>query len=201
MRALIFSFGLSLLLAACVATPDVRPSAAPIGAYKLDKNHASLILRLSHSAGLSMFTARFDDFDATLDFDPDAPEQSRLSVVIEAASINTGMEDFDRKLAGTKNLLDAKAHPQIRFTSSTITRTGPQEGVVTGNLTLRGVSQPITLNVHFNGSARDPLRGAQVLGFSADGHFSRSAFGANAWSAFGIGDEIVVHIEAEFLKT
>ncbi|PHS28990.1 MAG: polyisoprenoid-binding protein [Robiginitomaculum sp.] len=201
MRALLISFGLFLLLAACVPTPDVRPAAAPKGAYTLDKNHASLILRLSHSGGLSMFTARFDDFDASLDFDPDTPENSQLSVVIEAASINTGMADFDHKLAGTRNLLDAKAYPQILFTSSTITRTGPQDGAVTGILTLRGVSQPITLNVHFNGGARDPLRGAQVLGFSADGHFSRSAFGANAWSAFGVGDEIIVHIEAEFLKT
>jgi len=201
MRTFILSFGLFLLLAACVPTPDVQPAAAPSGQYTLDKNHASLILRLSHSAGLSLFTARFDDFDAILDFNPDAPEQSRLSVVIEAASINTGMADFDRKLAGTKNLLAAKTHPKIRFISSAITQTGPQDGKVTGILTLRGVSQPITLDVHFNGSARDPLRRAQVIGFSADGHFSRRAFGANAWSAFGVGDEIIVHIEAEFLKT
>ncbi|MDQ7018394.1 MAG: YceI family protein [Robiginitomaculum sp.] len=201
MRAFMLSIALCLWLTGCVATPDPLPAAAPRGDYTLDKNHASLILRLSHGGGLSLFTARFDDFDATLDFNPDSPEQSHLSVVIETASINTGMADFDRKLAATKNLLDASAHPQIRFVSTTITRTGPQNGEVTGILTLRGVSQPITLNVHFNGTAHDPLRGAQVIGFSADGHFSRQAFGANAWSAFGVGDEIMVHIEAEFLKT
>jgi len=201
MRAFMLSIALCLWLTGCVATPDPLPAAAPKGAYKLDKNHASLILRLSHGGGLSMFTARFDDFDAILDFNPDTPEQSHLSVIIETASINTGMADFDRKLADTKNLLDARAHPQIRFASTTITRTGPQNGTVTGILTLRGVSQPITLDVQFNGGARDPLRGAYVVGFSADGHFSRQAFGANAWSAFGVGDEITVHIEAEFVKT
>ncbi len=194
-------FGFCLLLAACITAPDPIPSAAPHGAYTLDKSHASLILRLEHGAGLSMFTARFDDFDAVLDFDPNQPEKSRLSVVIETASINTGMAEFDKKLAGTKNLLDANAHPQIRFVSTDIILNGPQDGTVSGQLTLRGISQVVTLLVHFNGSARDPLRGAQVLGFSADGQFSRSTFGANAWSNFGVGDEIKIHIEAEFLKT
>ncbi len=160
-----------------------------------------MILRLSHGAGLSMFTARFDDFDAALDFNADSPEESRLSVVIQTASINTGMADFDQKLAGTKNLLDAKAHPQIRFSSSAITMTGTLSGTVSGILILRGVSQPITLNVTYNGSAKDPLRRASVLGFSANGQFSRKAFGANAWSNFGVGDTIHVQIEAEFLRT
>ena len=201
MRIVLGLISLLFLLSACVATPDINPVSAPRGAYTLDPKHASLILRLSHGAGLSLFTARFDDFDAVLDFDPQAPEKSRLSVAIQTASINTGMADFDQKLVGTKNLLDGKSHPQILFTSTAITQTGPQDGKVEGLLNLRGVTQPVTLKVHFNGQARDPLRRAQVLGFSADAEFSRSAFGADAWSNFGVGDTIFVHIEAEFLKT
>jgi len=165
------------MLAACVATPDLVPTSAPKGAYTLDKNHASLILRLSHGGGLSMFTARFDDFDAVLDFNPAAPEKSSLSVVIETASLSTGMADFDQKLIHTKNLLDGQAHPQILFTSTEITLTGPQDGEVRGILTLRGVTKPIMMTVHFNGQARDPLRRAQVLGFSAKAEFSRADFG------------------------
>ncbi len=185
----------------CVTAPDPAPAAAPKGTYKLDPAHASLILRLGHGKGLSQFTARFDDFDAALEFDAAHPQNSRLSVVIETASISTGMTAFDEKLARTKNLLDAKAHPQIRFQSSNITKTGPQSGEVTGDLTLRGITHPITLLVHYNGRAYDPLRGGQVAGFSADGTFSRGQFGADAWSNFGVGDTISVHIEAEFIKT
>jgi polyisoprenoid-binding protein YceI len=192
---------LVLLISACAIAPDLEPAVAPKGEYRLDPDHASLVLRLSHGSGLSMFTARFDDFDAALDFDPKQPANSRLSAVIQTASINTGVAGFDQKLADTKNLLDASAHPQISFQSTTITRTGPQDGRVDGLLTLRGISKPVTLNVRFNGSARDPLRGKQVLGFSADGQFLRSDFGADAWSNFGVGDVIKIHIEAEFLKT
>jgi len=200
MRIALSLIGIIVFLSACAVTPDINPVSAPSGAYKLDPKHASLILRLSHGSGLSLFTARFDDFDAALDFNPQTPEKSHLSVVIETASINTGMADFDQKLIGTKNLLDGKTHPKILFTSTTITQTGPQDGKAKGMLTLRGVTQPITLDVHFNGQARDPLRRAQVLGFSAKAEFSRSAFGADAWSNFGVGDKISVHIEAEFLK-
>lgn len=192
---------LCALLAACVNTPDPEVAAAPQGAYRLDKNHASLILRLSHGKGLSRFTARFDDIDAALDFNPQEPQMSRLSVVIAADSIDTGMAGFDKKLAGTKALLDAKAHPQILFSSTAIAVNGAADGQVTGMLTLRGVTRPVTLDVHYNGSAYDLLRGAQVLGFSATGAFSRADFGADAWSSLGVGDKISVHIEAEFLKT
>ncbi|PHS28436.1 MAG: polyisoprenoid-binding protein [Robiginitomaculum sp.] len=201
MRIALSFIGILFLFSACAVTPDVSPASAPRGAYRLDPKHASLILRLSHGSGLSQFTARFDNFDAALDFDPMAPEKSRLSVVIETSSINTGMAGFDQKLVGTKNLLDGKAHPKILFTSTDIALTGPQDAEVKGVLTLRGVTQPITLNVHFNGQARDPLRRVQVLGFSAKAEFSRSAFGADAWSNFGVGDRVSVHIEAEFLKT
>ncbi len=189
------------LLAACVSTPDVVPAAAPQGAYKLDKTHASLIVRISHGKGLSQFTARFDEFDAALDFDPATPQNSKLSVTISAASINTGMADFDKKLASNAGLLDADAYPQISFESTQITRTDAQSGQVTGMLTWRAITKPVTLNVRFNGSAHDILRGGEVLGFSANGIFSRSEFGANAWSNFGVGDTISVQIEAEFLKT
>ncbi len=190
-----------VLLAACVNTPEPEVAAASKGAYRLDKNHASLILRLSHAKGLSQFTARFDSVDAALDFDPQQPQDSRLSVVIAADSIDTGMPAFNKKLAATKNLLDARAHPQILFHSTAIRVTGANAGLVTGLLTLRGISHPVTLNVHYNGSAFDPLRGTRVLGFSATGAFSRAAFGADAWSSFGVGDTISIHIEAEFLKT
>ncbi len=186
-------------LASCVSVPDTDLSTAKGGAYRLDPDHASLIWRVGHAKGLSRFTGRFDGLQASLDFNPQDPAHSALDVRITAASVNTGVgAAFDEKIANT--VFDAKTHPQIHFQSTGITVTENQTGTVTGALSFRGISRPVTLNVHFNGSAFDPLRGAQVLGFSAHGRFNRSDFGANAWSAFGVGDEVEIEIEAEFLK-
>jgi polyisoprenoid-binding protein YceI len=188
------------LVSACVSTPSIAPTAAPSGDYRLDPQHASLVWRIGHANGLSRYTARFDRFDAALVFDPTAPEAARLEVVIEAASVNTGLPAFDEKLAAADDVFDADTHPQIRFVSTKIEPTGPATGRVSGNLTLRGQTAPVTLEVTYNGGVFDPLRGADAIGFSATGAFDRTVFGADAWTSFGVGREVEVQIEAEFLR-
>ncbi len=201
-RAVLWGLAFSgVLLAGCAPTPVVDFSAAPQGTYQLDPKHASIIWRVGHLNGLSRFVGRFDDFDAALEFDPDAPEQARLSAVIEAASINTGLADFDPQIANNSKILDAQRHPQIRFETTAITLTGGENATVTGDLTVRGVTAPLTLDVRFNGTTRDFLRGgARVIGFSAIGTLSRSTFGADAYINFGVSDEVELLIEAEFIR-
>lgn len=192
---------LVLLAAACAPVPSVDLAGAPSGAFKLDPEHGSLVFSLSHGGGLSRYVARFDRFDAALDFDPEHPEASKVEAVIEAASVSTANPPLDAALIGQANLLDAERHPQITFRSTQVTPTGPASARVTGELTLRGVSRPVTLEVVYNGGARDPLRGGkQVIGFSATGAFPRSDFGADAFVNFGVGDEVAVSIQAEFIR-
>ncbi|MCG8443201.1 MAG: YceI family protein [Caulobacterales bacterium] len=188
------------LLAACATTPSTEPGAAPSGAYELDPNHTSVIWRLAHGGGLSMYTARFDTIAGALDFDPETPAASRVDITIDPKSANTGLPDFDEKIATSGDVLDADAHPEIRFTSTDIEVASQTTGRVTGDLTLRGRTYPVTLDVTYNGSAFDPLRGADVVGFSATGALTRSQFGADAWVNFGVGDEVELIIEAEFAK-
>ena len=89
---------------------------------------------------------------------------------------------------------------KIRFASTRFERTGESRGTLSGDLTIRGVTQPVTLDVTFNGFAPDPLTKKDTLGFSADGHFSRAKFGLATWYP-AVGDDIHVRIQAEFVKT
>lgn len=191
----------AMSLSACAGTPDATLAPELDGTYRLDPAHASIIWRIDHANGLSKFVGRFDAFDASLDFDPLAPQASALSVTIEAASVNTGLPDFDAKLAGAGDVFDADNHPQITFRSTSVEVTGPDTGVVTGDLTLRGRTAPVSLDVAFNGTLNSFLtQNRDVVGFSATGTFDRTDFGADAWVSFGVGAEIDLLIEAEFIR-
>lgn len=189
-----------LPLAGCVTAPQAEIGAAPAGAYRLDPNHASVVWRVDHGGGLSRFVARFDSFDAALDFDPDAPAASRLEATLDPMSVNTGLPNFDQEIATGDRLLNGDAFPEVRFVSTAITMTSPTTASVTGDLSFRGETRPVTLETTFNGSAFDPLRFSDVVGFSARTTFLRSDFGATAYLNFGVGDEVEILIEAEFVR-
>lgn len=187
--------------AGCAPVPKRDMAAVPAGQYVLDRSHASVVFLVDHGGGLSKFVGRFDGFDAALTFDPQRPDTSRLDAVIEAASINTGMADFDGQLANHGALFDARRHPQMRFVTRQVVLSGENTAQVTGDFTMRGQTHPLTLDVTFNGSARDVLRGnRQVVGFSATAVLDRTVWGADAYVNFGVGREVSVMIEAEFMR-
>jgi len=191
------------LLASCTAvkvathTTERDPIHAPAGLYHLDAQHWSIVFDVDHLR-YSRFVMRFDRATAELDFDPAAIERSHVHAVIEAASIDTNVPALDALVAGP-DLLDAARYGDIRFDSTSLRRTGEATGEMTGNLTIRGSTQPVTLAVTFNGAAPNPLTRQQTMGFSATGSFSRAAFGLSAWFP-AVGDDIRVEIQAEFDK-
>lgn len=185
-------------------------SDAPAGEYKLDKAHASLVFTVSH-LGLSDYTARFTGWDAILQFDPDNPETMQVRAEIDPRSLETHYPgddlDFNATLTGA-DWLDAGAFPQIVFQSTAIDQTGPASAAVTGNLTLHGVTRPVTLTIDFNGgyagNAMDPA--GSRIGFSARGALERSEFGVDLGmpepgSSMGVGDRVTFEIEAEFTRS
>jgi polyisoprenoid-binding protein YceI len=186
----------ALLLASCL-TPTTDPQRLPAGQWSLDPGHASLTWQVQHM-GLSWYTGRFDDFDATLDFDPAAPGTARMTAIIETASVSTGDPDFDADLAS--DWLNAGQHPQILFRTTQIDVTGETTGQVTGELTLNGVTNPVTLNVTFNGGLTNWLEGRPALGFSADGHLDRDMFNVGNLPHSIVGPTVRILIEAEFLR-
>ena len=186
-----------ILLVACATPPNIEPSAAPTGNYTLDPTHASVIWSLSH-AGLSNYSARFDDITGALNFNANAPQTSQVDIRIDPMSVNTGLPDFDETIATGENFFDAAKYPEISFVSTAINLTGETTGTITGDLTFRGVTKPVTLETTFNGAGKSFGNPGKTLGFSAVTTFKRSEFGLTHLVAFGIGDEVTLRIETEF---
>jgi polyisoprenoid-binding protein YceI len=206
MRAWIVVAALALAAPVSAQTPAPNYEIAvdqPAGAYRLDPRHASVQFRIQHM-GLAWFTARFDTKDATLELNRDDPAQSRLTASVDVNSVNTGVlnregeRGFDRQIG---RALGGENNPQITFTSTAIERIGAETARMTGDLAMNGQTHPVTLDVRFQGSTTDLLRGAnRVLGFSAVGEIDRVQWGVNEWGSF-TGDTVQIVIEAEFVKS
>ena len=136
---------------AAAATPAKPPADLPAGDYALDKTHASLSFKVNH-LGFSWYTARFSDFDAKLTLDPKAPERAHVEASIKTASLllPSPPAGFTEELLGAE-WLDAAKYPAITFRSTRVASTGPDTADVTGDLTLHGVTKPVTLKAKFNG--------------------------------------------------
>lgn len=186
------------LLSACATQPVAEITPVLEGNYVLDPTHARVNWSLSH-AGLSQYTARFDDVEGTLSFNANDPTQSRVDIRIDPNSVSTGLEGFDKTLAESDRYFDANTYPEIRFVSTSIRKTSDTTGLITGDLTLRGVTKPVTLNTTFNGAGKSFGNPGETLGFSAKGDFLRSDFGmTHLITLANIGDKITLNIEAEF---
>ena len=186
-----------IILTACYSPPQTIASELKAGNYVLDPTHASVVWSISH-AGLSNYQARFDTIEGTLNFDPNAPTTSQLDIRIDPKSVSTGLPDFDETIATDSRYFDAEKFPYIRFASTQINVTGEARGTVTGDLTFRGVTKPVTLDVTFNGAGKSFGNPGDTLGFSATGTLDRTEYGLTYLSNFGIGSDIKLRIEAEF---
>lgn len=188
-------------LSACTAarvvthTVDTQFAQIPVGTYQMDADHWSIVFDAGHLK-YSRFVMRFDRAKATLSVDPNAPEKSSVKVTIDATSLDTHVPVLDKIVSGS-SMLDVATSPTITFESTGFELTGPGKGKLTGNLTIRGRSAPVTLDVVLNGTAPNPLTRAPTVGFAATGTFNRSAFGITAYYP-AVSDDIHVQIQAEF---
>jgi polyisoprenoid-binding protein YceI len=205
----------ALVLAACTPpapnAPETPPAPvvnAPSGAYSIDPTHTSVTVRASHF-GLSAYTLRFNDVTGTLNFNAEDPTQSSVEATVAIASLDTpyrGPRDFNAELQNSE-WLDADAFPTASFRSTSVESTGPSTARVTGDITIRGVTAPVTFDVTYNGSYAQHPFGApmSLVGFSARGEIVRSAFGVTKLlpaegTSQGVGDTVEIIIEAEFTR-
>ena len=183
--------------------PVETPS--PAGTYRLDKSHASLVFKVDH-VGFSNYTGQFRSFDATLAFDPKSPQSMTVTATVDVASLDIpspppGFLDELKSPAW----LDAVGHPQMTFRSTAVTPTAPNAARVEGELSFRGVTAPVVMDVVYNGGYESfpPYDPNARIGFSAKGALNRSDFGVTAAiptaeQPFGVGDAVTFEIEAEF---
>jgi len=195
----------SLLLAGCdssVLTPDAETEITEIrsGEYSLDRDHATLIWKVDH-LGFSTYIGRFNDFDASLDFDPENIENSSLEVIVNTASLDVNLPEFEDELRA--DWFNVEQFPQAVYRTTSLAETIDENTFVfNGELTFMGVTAPVALEVDFHRGARDISRRLQyVIGFSASASVQRSAFGLDNLVNIGIGDEVELEIHIEFINT
>lgn len=181
-----------ILAGALAVTGPAAGQAAP---YVMDKSHAHVTFAVSH-LGFSMVYGQFRKFEASIDFDPGNVEATRVEFRIDASSVETFWEARDRDLR-SKNFLHVAEHPYITFRTTKVTPTGTDTADITGDLTIIGVTRPVTFKARLNKLAPSPFnRSTTIAGFSVTGKLDRTDFGMK-YAAPAIGATVEIRLDLE----
>jgi len=182
-------------------TTQNEPGAGTRSLWQFDPYHTQVEFSAKH---LGMMTVRglFADVTATGFIDPDHPEASSVDVTIQTASIRTHNPQRDNDLRAS-NFLEVDKYPTITFKSTKIEAAGQDQFTMTGNLTIKGNTRPVTLSVVKYGEFNDPNMGHRI-GYSAEGKINRKDFGMTFSMMLDgrliVSDEIKIFIEGEFVE-
>ncbi len=182
-------------------TTQNEPQAGTQSRWQFDPYHTQVEFAAKH---LGMMTVRgnFLDLTATGYIDPDHPETSSVDITIQTASIRTHHPQRDNDLRSS-NFLEADKYPTITFKSTKIEGAGQDRFTVTGDLTIKGTTKPVTLSVVKYGEFNDPNMGHRI-GYSAQGKINRKDFGMtfNALldGKWVVSDDVQILIEGEFVE-
>jgi polyisoprenoid-binding protein YceI len=187
-----------VMSAALAQTAAINPALAPAGRYRVVRDHTQVVFSAMH-LGLSPYYGRLGGATGTLTFSPLEPSRSTLAIELDAKSIATMSDAVSRAMCADDAFACAKS-PRIGFRSTAIKRTGDMTGEIVGDLTIAGVTKPVTLTARFHGGMQGPLgQDNYQLGFSAEAAIKRSDFGLTRmiWSPT-VSDDIRLFIAAEF---
>jgi len=175
-----------------------NPIGVQVGSYKLEPAHTRVQFVVNHF-GLTDYWGDVTNASGTLELDPAHLGASKVAVSIPTASVSTTNERLDGELKSAQ-FLDAAAYPTISFVSTSITRTGARSARVVGDLTLHGVTRPVTLDATFNSAGANPMSKTYTVGFNATGRIHRSDFGVKAFVPM-VSDLTEIRVSAAFEKT
>lgn len=186
-------------IAAALALSASPVAALAADAYGIDPDHTWIGFSIPHS-GWANALGKFATASGEITIDRDDLSKSSVSVSIDVASIDTNMEQRNRDLLGP-DFFNSVEFPTMDFVSTTVEVTGDNSAKVTGDLTLIGVTRPVTLDVTFNGESPLPWDATMLKsGFSASGSFNPGDFGMAKVAAFGLGPEVSLMLEVEAIK-
>ena len=183
-----------------MATPG-KTEAETQTVWQTDPNHTQVAFSARH---LGMMTVRghFDDVSITGHINPDQPDALAIDVTIQTASIKTNHPKRDDDLRAS-NFLDTATYPTITFKSTKVETLGDNRYKLTGDLTIKGVTKPVTLNGVVLGEFNDPRMGHR-FGYSVEGKINRKDFGMSVSpmldGKYIIGDEVLLEIEGEIVE-
>lgn len=184
-------------LSAMIAMPAAWAQAAET--YYTDQGHTEVRFGWNH-AGVSMQSGEFTTANGKLVLDPDNPEQSSVTVTIDAASVSTGFGPLDDHIK-SKDFLEVETYPEITFVSTSVKKTGDTTADVMGDLTIHGVTKPVTLKTTMTHRGEHPLGGAidyykgQWVAFSATTEIDHQAFDVGGFSTGPISITIVTELK------
>ena len=190
---------LPMLLCLTTVLASSQPALAAPARYRLDPEHLSIAFLVRH-IGYADVLGQFLEAEGSFTFDEEARTVSDINVTIDAASVFSHHKTRDEHTRKA-DFLDVPQFPAITFVGTWATATGPNTGKVTGDLTIRGVTKPVILDVTLNKTGLYPYVDNYVAGVSARTTIRRSEFGmtyavANGW----VGDEVEVIIELEAIR-
>lgn len=174
-------------------------STSAITTWKVDPSHSLVEFSVRHMM-FATVKGRFGGVDGVIKGDPNDLSNAVFEATIDAASIDTREEQRDNHLRSA-DFFDVEKFPNLTFRSTQVTKTGDNTYQVAGELTIRDVTKPVTLDVEFTGQGKDPW-GNQRIGLSAKGSINRKDYGLT-WNApleaggFLVGDKVDITIEVE----
>jgi polyisoprenoid-binding protein YceI len=165
--------------------------------YKIDPSHTHVLFMVDH-LGFSKMIGFFTDMNGTISYDPAKPDANKLDVDIKTASLQSQFAPRDKDLKGA-DWFNVAEFPDMKFVGTKFVKKDDKSGQVIGDLTLLGVTKPVTLEVTLNKMAVRPTDKKQTVGFSARGSINRSDFGMKTFIPY-IGDKVDILIETEATK-
>ncbi|HEX2042238.1 MAG TPA: YceI family protein [Acidimicrobiales bacterium] len=186
-------------MSTAITTPNLEELT---GTYVLDPAHSRIGFVARH-AMVTKVRGSFREFEGRAQLDADDPSRSRFELTIQAGSVDTGNPDRDAHLR-SNDFLDPASYPQIRFVSTAVEAAGPDTYKVTGDLTIKGVTKPVTFDVVYTGTAVDPFGNVRV-GLEGSARVNRKEWGVNwnvAMEAGGllVSEQVVLEFEVSFIR-
>lgn len=170
--------------------------------YKIDPMHSEITFKVKHLM-ITNVTGSFQQFDATMEATAEDFSHAKISFEADINSISTGNEQRDTHLK-SDDFFSAEQFPKLSFTSTSFTHKGGSDYVLNGDLTIKGNTKPVSLNVEFGGRMTD-FYGQDKAGFEISGKINRSEFGLT-WSAVTeaggvvVSDEIKLNLAVQMVK-
>lgn len=166
--------------------------------FEIDPVHTRIAFQIDH-AGFSAPIGTFSGSHGSLDFDENDWSAARLDVRVPIATLELGDAHWREKILDP-TFFDAEKFPEARFVSTFVEKTGEHSATIHGELSLHGVTRPVSLAATLNALKRHPLTLKRTAGFSATMLLSRKDFGMDAWKSM-VGDAVRVVIEAEAIRS
>lgn len=173
--------------------------AAALADWQIDPSHTAVVFEVEHF-GYSDVTGVFPKVQAEIEnFDPENLENAKFTVTLDATALTTFWEARDEHIKGS-DFLDVSEYPEITFVATEIKETGDNTADVTGDLTIKDVTKPVTFEATVNKIGESPImKGTNVAGFTLNGDIDRTEFGVDAYAP-AIGTVIPVTINVELMN-